>query len=73
MADKRNHTTNNNKKEKAQGNKGSKQGQADTPTGGDQHAGGVDEFHKFPRTRHILDAGGTGVAKDDLVRNCPIL
>jgi hypothetical protein len=26
-------------------------------------------IHKFPRTRHILDAGGSGVARDDLVRH----
>lgn len=25
------------------------------------------DFHKFPRTRHIYSAGGTGVTRDDLV------
>eukprot|EP01125_Pyxidicula_operculata_P017108 TRINITY_DN5959_c0_g1_i1.p3 TRINITY_DN5959_c0_g1~~TRINITY_DN5959_c0_g1_i1.p3 ORF type:complete len:246 (-),score=23.15 TRINITY_DN5959_c0_g1_i1:1224-1961(-) len=27
----------------------------------------LEDFHKFPRTRHILDAGGSGVSRDDLV------
>eukprot|EP01126_Amoeba_proteus_P035034 TRINITY_DN3521_c0_g1_i3.p1 TRINITY_DN3521_c0_g1~~TRINITY_DN3521_c0_g1_i3.p1 ORF type:complete len:242 (+),score=40.87 TRINITY_DN3521_c0_g1_i3:97-822(+) len=27
----------------------------------------LEDFHKFPRTRHIYDAGGTGVSRDDLV------
>jgi hypothetical protein len=31
-------------------------------------AEGIADFHKFPRTHHILDAGGSGVTRDDLVR-----
>ncbi len=30
-------------------------------------AEGIADFHKFPRTHHILDAGGSGVTRDDLV------
>jgi len=27
----------------------------------------MDDFHKYPRTKHVLDAGGTGVSRDDLL------
>jgi len=27
----------------------------------------IEDFFKFPRTKHILDAGGTGVSRDDLL------
>jgi len=27
----------------------------------------LENFYKFPRTRHLLDAGGSGVSRDDLV------
>jgi len=31
----------------------------------------IEDFHKFPRTKHILDAGGTGVSRDDLLMEGP--
>ncbi|KJE90384.1 DNA ligase III [Capsaspora owczarzaki ATCC 30864] len=31
------------------------------------HAQTLENFHKFPRTYHLFDAGGSGVARDDLV------
>jgi len=32
-----------------------------------ERAQGLEDFFKFPRTRHIYDAGGSGVGRDDLV------